>query len=199
MFRDKGNRILSKCVILSIAVHTIVLSLWGSGVFSVERQKKEIPIILHYNSPERVLPRIQKVRNRKQLINNQKTKVRKNYHPSELNKFKLSGKKETMFSSIDHKEAFLRYQDIVRQYIEEVRRYPYSARKNRLEGVVYLRFFLLSNGRVKDILLLRSSGFPILDRSALETVKKASPFPPIPDNFSVRSMLFEVALVYELQ
>ena len=44
------------------------------------------------------------------------------------------------------KEAMFRYQDMVKQKIEKVRRYPYWAKRQGLEGVVYISFTLLSNG-----------------------------------------------------
>lgn len=50
--------------------------------------------------------------------------------------------------------------------------YPRSARKRGNEGSTLLRVEVLANGRVGRIILLRSAGYPILDRSAIKTVKK---------------------------
>ena len=50
--------------------------------------------------------------------------------------------------------------------------YPRIARRRGYEGVVVLKVEILSDGRVGEVLTKRSSGHPILDRSALKTVKK---------------------------
>ncbi len=50
--------------------------------------------------------------------------------------------------------------------------YPRIARRRGYEGVVVLKVEILSNGRVGEVRVKRSSGHHILDRSALKTVKK---------------------------
>ena len=50
--------------------------------------------------------------------------------------------------------------------------YPYKARKRKVEGLVYLTYFVNSNGFVEKLRLYKSSGFPILDRAAMESIKR---------------------------
>ncbi|MGQ9508134.1 MAG: energy transducer TonB [Thermodesulfobacteriota bacterium] len=50
--------------------------------------------------------------------------------------------------------------------------YPREARKRGYEGEVLLKVEVLSNGRVGKIEVKSSSGYEILDRSAIETVKR---------------------------
>jgi len=50
--------------------------------------------------------------------------------------------------------------------------YPQEARKRGYEGVVVLRVEVLSNGRVGQIEIKKSSGYEVLDRSALTAVKQ---------------------------
>lgn len=95
-------------------------------------------------------------------------------------------------------EAMLRYQDMVKQRIEETRRYPLWAKRQRIEGVSYLIFTLLSDGTVQDIRIVRASGFDILDKEAVSTVKRASPFKRIPEKFNCSTLTMEVALVFQL-
>jgi protein TonB len=58
--------------------------------------------------------------------------------------------------------------------------YPERAREMGWQGKVKLSFIISADGLVKDIRILESSGVAILDRNAVETVKKASPFPRPP-------------------
>jgi periplasmic protein TonB len=56
--------------------------------------------------------------------------------------------------------------------------YPPNARRNGLQGKVILEFVLLAEGRIRDLVLRTSSGFPTLDAAALAAVEAAAPFPP---------------------
>jgi len=97
------------------------------------------------------------------------------------------------------KEAMLRYQDMIKQKIESCRRYPNWAKKQGFEGTVHLAFVVLSSGVTKDIKIVQSSGFSILDNEAVSTVKRANPFPPIPEEMKVSSLPMEVSIVFTLR
>ncbi len=64
--------------------------------------------------------------------------------------------------------------------IERAKVYPLSARMAGYQGRVGLSFVVEPDGRVEEIKVILSSGYKILDRAAVETVKRASPFPPPP-------------------
>jgi protein TonB len=65
----------------------------------------------------------------------------------------------------------------IRELVQENISYPQIARRMGLEGRVIISFVICSNGTVKEIEIIESSGNPILDRNAVEAVKKTSPFP----------------------
>ena len=58
--------------------------------------------------------------------------------------------------------------------------YPETAREMGWQGKVKVSFVISSDGFVRDVQILQSSGIDILDKNAVETVKKASPFPRPP-------------------
>ena len=60
-------------------------------------------------------------------------------------------------------------------------RYPSAARRDRLRGEVHVAFTVTGGGGVSGARVVRSSGSSVLDQAALETVRRAAPFPPIPD------------------
>jgi len=96
-------------------------------------------------------------------------------------------------------EAMLRYQDMVKQKIESCRRYPNWAKKQGFEGTVHIKFTILSTGFVKNIKIIKPSGFNILDKEAISTIKRAQPFPPIPEEMKVSSLTMKVSVVFTLQ
>lgn len=64
---------------------------------------------------------------------------------------------------------------IVRR-VEELKRYPAAARIERAEGRVVVKAVINEDGSVGEIEIVQSSGFPILDKAAVETIKQAAPF-----------------------
>lgn len=65
----------------------------------------------------------------------------------------------------------------VRAKLEESKWYPASARRRGIEGDVELGFSLNREGYAKQASILIGSGYAMLDQAALETVKRAEPFP----------------------
>lgn len=75
-------------------------------------------------------------------------------------------------------------------------RYPREAQRQRLRGEVRVAFIVSSNGGVSGIRVVRSSGSPILDQAAVETVQRAAPFPKIPADAGRSSWPFTVPLEF---
>lgn len=75
-------------------------------------------------------------------------------------------------------------------------RYPPAARRQHLRGEVRVSFTVSSSGSVSAIGLAASSGSPVLDQAALETVRRAAPFPPIPAGAGRSSWSFTVPLAF---
>lgn len=58
--------------------------------------------------------------------------------------------------------------------------YPGAAKKLGLSGDVVISFRILSDGRAEGITVLKSSGYVPFDRNAVDSVRRAQPFPPPP-------------------
>jgi protein TonB len=65
----------------------------------------------------------------------------------------------------------------VRARLEESKWYPASARRRGIEGDVELGFALNREGYTRYATVLTGSGYATLDQAALETIKRAEPFP----------------------
>ncbi len=66
----------------------------------------------------------------------------------------------------------------IRRQIERVWTYPDAARRDGLEGTVWLRFRIAPDGSVEQVEVDRSSGHALLDDAAITAVRRAGPYPP---------------------
>jgi len=74
------------------------------------------------------------------------------------------------------------WEGLLLAHLEKYRRYPASARARREEGIAYVTFRMARAGGVLSAKIVRSSGSALLDRAALDTLKRAQPLPRIPDD-----------------
>jgi protein TonB len=70
------------------------------------------------------------------------------------------------------------YNALVFGHLQRFKRYPRAAQG--ASGTVMVRFVLDRTGRVTDSVVTKSSGNRALDEEALDTLHRASPFPPFP-------------------
>lgn len=77
---------------------------------------------------------------------------------------------------------YVSYFSKIKRQIQMVWKYPESARREGIMGVLTLKFSIKEDGNLKGVSLLRSSGSSILDRAAMEAVRDAVPFFPLPEN-----------------
>jgi len=76
--------------------------------------------------------------------------------------------------------------------------YPQEAREKGYEGEVILRVEVLSNGRVGQIEVRKSSGYELLDRSAFTTVKQWRFIPAMKDDIAI-PLWVNIPVKFQLQ
>lgn len=75
--------------------------------------------------------------------------------------------------------------ELIGNAIERVKTYPVMARRRGMEGTVHVSFIINPDGRPHDIMVMKSSGFNILDNATVKVVKKAAPYPLIESRIEV--------------
>lgn len=75
--------------------------------------------------------------------------------------------------------------------IERAKTYPSMARRRGIEGTVYVSFSIGAEGDAKEIKVVKSSGYKILDETTVKVIKDAAPYPHIDDRV-------EVPVIYRL-
>ncbi|GFE60682.1 hypothetical protein AOG2_12700 [Geobacter sp. AOG2] len=68
----------------------------------------------------------------------------------------------------------------IRDLINSNLRYPGKARRLGWSGALKVEFLVLEDGSVQAIRVAKSSGVPLLDRNAEDTVRRSAPFPRPP-------------------
>jgi protein TonB len=58
--------------------------------------------------------------------------------------------------------------------------FPPAARRMGWSGKVLISFVVCRDGQVSEIRIVESTGYPVLDRSAVDTIRKVAPFPKAP-------------------
>jgi TonB family protein len=66
---------------------------------------------------------------------------------------------------------------LIQSAIEKAKTYPRMARERGVEGVVLVRFWVLPNGDIEKVDVVKSSGSDILDTASVRTVYRAAPMP----------------------
>lgn len=75
-------------------------------------------------------------------------------------------------------------EDYFRQIVQKISRYRFYSRQQSSSGMVVTRLTLARDGGVLDVALLKSSGSPTLDTAVVDTIRRASPFPPLPPSLA---------------
>jgi protein TonB len=75
-------------------------------------------------------------------------------------------------------------------------RFTPATREERERGLVVARLTIGRDGRLVDVVLARPSGSPALDRGVIDTIRKASPFAPLPAELATDSHTFIVPIDY---
>ncbi|MBI3575004.1 MAG: energy transducer TonB [Gammaproteobacteria bacterium] len=77
--------------------------------------------------------------------------------------------------------------------------YPYVARLRGWEGNVLLAFIVQASGNLNDIRIVRSSGFAVLDHSAVDSLKKVQHLPEAVAWLQGRDIEMQLPVIYRLK
>lgn len=85
------------------------------------------------------------------------------------------------------------------KHINRKKFYPRKARKRRDEGQVMIAFTIQKSGDFTRVRITGSSGSGILDKAALKTIKRLSPFEPLPERVGMDRWELVVPISFTLR
>lgn len=74
------------------------------------------------------------------------------------------------------------YEQYLMSYIAKYKTYPRIAERLKQQGMVYPKIRITKDGKLKDVVISKSSGFSSLDQGAINLIKSLAPFKPLPEN-----------------
>jgi protein TonB len=92
--------------------------------------------------------------------------------------------------------AVIKFQQALLRHVARYQHYPNSARALHLEGKVDTQFSMSRDGTLLGVWVKTSSGQAMLDKEAIETIRRAQPLPPIPPELPDR-LNIHVQLVFD--
>jgi TonB family protein len=87
----------------------------------------------------------------------------------------------------------------IKEKVERAKRYPSLARKKEFEGVVKLEFCILQDGSLKEVTITQPSKYEMLNKVAVETIRRAHPYPKIPKVLNKAELWIELPIVFQLK
>ncbi len=90
------------------------------------------------------------------------------------------------------------YLDQVARLTARYRRYPGVALDNKQAGRVVTRVTIARDGRLIDVSIDTSSGWPAIDAAELETIRRSAPFPSVPNDMPGDPLILILPIHYDL-
>jgi len=105
----------------------------------------------------------------------------------------------TNFSSSDLGELHRGFYGKIWQRVAKAKYYPRMARKRGFEGKPIVAFTLGKKGDLIDLKIIEASIYDLLNEAALETIRRGTPYPPIPEPLGKNSISFNLPISYILE
>ena len=86
----------------------------------------------------------------------------------------------------------------IKKRILQIWEYPQKAYEKNEEGVVVVKMSINASGSLTETNLMSSSGSTLLDNGALSIIKRAAPFEPLPDRYSLSRLNIVASFRYKL-
>src|SRR5262249_3187572 len=77
--------------------------------------------------------------------------------------------------------------------------YPEEARRDQLYGSLRLMVAIAPDGALKDVRILDSSGYKVLDDAAIRIVRQAAPFAPFPEEMRRNTDILEIIRTWQFR
>jgi len=188
-------------LIISIFAHSIIFSVPAYFYYVQQNKSKNSNNTAETNANQiytieaSMLPDIKLIGN-KSVVKNIKSETKEILKKEEIGDNESKSGVDSLYDEPDS-EMLVIY-DYIKRKIQENKRYPYQAKKEHIEGVVELQFTIDKNGFLKNVNIIKTSGYKILDDEALATINRSAPYPSISDKINIERLDLQVKLIFKI-
>lgn len=88
------------------------------------------------------------------------------------------------------------YMKMLKEKIESIWQYPKEAARYGMYGDLYVKFSIRKDGKLSEVVLLRTSGYQELDDAAIKALKDAEPYWPLPADWEKDTLEIKGHFIY---
>lgn len=205
--------LMPKTQIIDIPVRTLNVKL-GDGNEAIEMTAPQ-PEITNKNDVENTISRLVRDETPEQTMRTQSVissidkavntdkpkaeKAPKQYVRNSNQVAKTGG--STLGNSDRHDAQMMaRYEQLISLWIQKFKLYPDEARAQSMQGETVLRIRIDRHGNIHYYALEYSTGFQLLDRAAIDMIRRANPVPAVPLDYPAGDMFeFLIPVSFYLQ
>lgn len=198
----KNKKIISFiALIISIFVHSVIFSVPAYLYYVQNNKLKNSNNTLEKNASQTyfieasMLPDI-KVIGDKSVVKKIKSETKEILKKEESGNNENKSGANSLYDEPDS-EMLVIY-DYIKRKIQENKKYPPQAKKEHIEGVVELQFAIDKNGFLKNVNIINSSGYKILDDEAISTINRSAPYPSIVGKVNSDRLDLQVKLIFKI-
>ena len=103
------------------------------------------------------------------------------------------------FSALEIGKLRQGFRKQIRHKVGKAKYYPRIAQRLGFEGKPVVSFTLGVKGELLDLRLAQASTYNLLNEAALETIRRGTPYPPIPGPLGKKSISFDLPILYTLE
>jgi|GEM_PF-1524187 len=87
----------------------------------------------------------------------------------------------------------------IQRKISSRKKYPKRAKRTGKEGQLTVRFTVLKSGEIEDLILVTKTPYEELNKAGLNAVKRAAPFPSLPEEIGEDYLVLELPFKFEIK
>ena len=179
-----SKKILIISILISLTSHIAMLYVTGFIDFGGKARKDDV-LIVNLKEPAAIKEKI-----------TEEEKADKPVHKVEQQDRRVKREETVDLGSIDIK--YSSYLKRIKKRIEDIWIYPQAAFELEEEGTAVVKFSIGEGGDITSSRIIESSGSNYLDQGALDVVRSAGPFDPLPHEFNISQLNIVARFQYKL-
>lgn len=125
----------------------------------------------------------------KEALSKSKTLEELSKNSKQNQDFKSGNSQDSDSTNSGSAKVKMSYEQYLISYINRYKTYPRIAERLKQQGIVVPKLVISKDGKLKEVLIEKSSGFSSLDQGTINLIKSLAPFKPLPETLKTESGL----------